>query len=96
MKLLKYLIIFKTTKDPMMAAKIYQMIYHPELTKSIVVPTIEPTLSYSKPQSVSPVQSINKKDELLASLEYLKNKKVKTKQDRDSIYTIETVLKSMS
>lgn len=96
MKLLKYLIIYRTTKDPMMAAKIYQMIYHPELTQSTIVSINEPTFSYSKPQSVSPVKSTSKKDELLASLEYLKNKKVKTKQDRDSIYTIEMVLKSMS
>lgn len=96
MKLLKYLIIYRTTKDPMMAAKIYQMIYHPELTQSTIVSANEPTLSYSQPQSVSPVKSTSKKDELLASLEYLKNKKVKTKQDRDSIYTIEMVLKSMS
>lgn len=96
MKLLKYLIIYRTTKDPMMAAKIYQMIYHPELTQSTIVSINEPRLSYSKPQSVSPVKSTSKKDELLASLEYLKNKKVKTKQDRDSIYTIEMVLKSMS
>jgi len=96
MKLLKYLIIFRTTKDPMMAAKIYQMIYHPELTQSTVVCTNEPKLSYSQPQPVSPVNARSKKDELLASLEYLKNKKVKTKQDRDSIYTIEMVLKSMS
>lgn len=96
MKLLKYLIIYRTTKDPMMAAKIYQMIYHPELTQSTIVSINEPTLSYSKPQSVSPVKSTSKKHELLASLEYLKNKKVKTKQDRDSIYTIEMVLKSMS
>jgi hypothetical protein len=96
MKLLKYLIIFRTTKDPMMAAKIYQMIYHPELTQSTIVSINEPALSYSQPQPVSPVNVRSKKDELLASLEYLKNKKVKTKQDRDSIYTIEMVLKSMS
>ena len=72
------------------------MIYHPELTQSTIVSANEPTLSYSQPQPVSPATTRNKKDELLASLEYLKNKKVKTKQDRDSIYTIEMVLKSMS
>jgi hypothetical protein len=41
-------------------------------------------------------KKLSKKQELLSSLEYLKNKKVKTKQDRDSIYIIEMVLKSMS
>jgi hypothetical protein len=35
------------------------------------------------------------KQELLNSLSYLKNKKVKTKQDKESIYTLEMVLKNM-
>lgn len=38
----------------------------------------------------------SKKEEVLKSLEYLKSKQVKTKQDKDSIYTLEMVLKSMS
>jgi len=95
MKLLKYLIIYRTTKDPMMAAKIYQMIYHPELTQQSQATDCEPKLRYSESKVESNLKPSNKKDELLASLEYLKNKKVKTKQDRDSIYTIEMVLKSM-
>jgi hypothetical protein len=37
----------------------------------------------------------SKKEEVLQSLEYLKSKQVKTKQDKDSIYTLEMVLKSM-
>lgn len=37
----------------------------------------------------------SKKEEALKSLEYLKSKQVKTKQDKDSIYTLEMVLKSM-
>lgn len=40
-------------------------------------------------------KSNSKKLELLDSLSYLKNKKVKTKQDKESIYTLEMVLKSM-
>jgi hypothetical protein len=35
------------------------------------------------------------KQELLDSLSYLKNKKLKTKQDKESIYTLEMVLKNM-
>lgn len=38
----------------------------------------------------------SKKEEVLQSLEYLKSKEVKTKQDKDSIYTLEMVLKSMA
>jgi hypothetical protein len=37
----------------------------------------------------------SKKEEVMQSLEYLKSKQVKTKQDKDSIYTLEMVLKSM-
>ena len=37
----------------------------------------------------------SKKEEVLQSLEYLKSKQVKTKQDKESIYTLEMVLKSM-
>ncbi len=38
---------------------------------------------------------INKKEELLIALSYLKNKKVKTKQDKESIYSLEMVLKNL-
>ena len=37
----------------------------------------------------------SKKDELMESLTYLKNKSKKTKQDNESIYTLEMVLKNM-
>jgi hypothetical protein len=94
MKLLKYLIIYRTTKDPMMAAKIYQMIYHPEIKHSTISVVQEPTLKYS--ESVPSVtKPTDKKTELIKSLEYLKSKKSPTKQDKDSIYTIEMVLKNM-
>ena len=38
----------------------------------------------------------SKKDELLESLNYLKSKEFKTKQDKESIYTLEVILKNMS
>ena len=37
----------------------------------------------------------NKKQELIDSINYLKNKSVKTKQDKESIYTLEMVLKNI-
>jgi len=48
--------------------------------------------------SVTPQQTkpVTKKEELLESLEFLKNKKVKTKQDKESIEIINSVLKNMS
>jgi hypothetical protein len=94
MKLIKYLIIYRTTKDPMMAAKIYQMIYHPEIIQNNVIVNQEPKLQYS-PTPTSVTEPTDKKTELMKSLEYLKGKKNLTKQDKDSIYTIEMVLKNM-
>ena len=93
MKLLKYLIIYRTTKDPIMAAKIYQMIYHPEIVQLSSV--VEPKITYSEQKITNGIKPTHKKNELLYSLEYLKNKKIKTKQDLESIYTIEMVLKTM-
>lgn len=47
-------------------------------------------------QVKNPTQNAkSKKEEVLQSLEYLKSKQTKTKQDKDSIYTLEMVLKSM-
>jgi hypothetical protein len=48
----------------------------------------------SQPQQKK-TQPKSKRDELLESLKYLKSKEVKTKQDKESIYTLEMVLKNM-
>ena len=77
-----------------MAAKIYQMIYHPEIKHSTISIVQEPTLQYSE-STPSVTKPTDKKTELMKSLEYLKSKKSPTKQDKDSIYTIEMVLKNM-
>lgn len=37
----------------------------------------------------------NNKSEIIQSLDYLKNKKEKTKQDKENIYTLEMVLKNL-
>ena len=50
-------------------------------------PEINDFVIESKPKS--------KKDELVDSLNYLKSKEFKTKQDRESIYTLEVILKNM-
>ena len=73
----------------MTAAKIYQMIYHPEKTTNTQV------FEYVKPSVVETPRVSDKKQELIASLSYLKNKQIKTKQDKESIYSLEMVLKNM-
>ena len=88
-KFLAYYFIYRTTKDPMTAAKIYQMIYHPEKTTNMQV------FEYVKPSVVETPRVSDKKQEIIASLNYLKDKPIKSKQDKESIYSLEMVLKNM-
>lgn len=44
----------------------------------------------------NPTRKKSKRDEISESLKYLKSKPNKTKQDKDSIYTLEVLLKNMS
>lgn len=73
----------------MTAAKIYQMIYHPEKTTNMQV------FEYVKPSVVETPRVSDKKQEIIASLNYLKNKPIKSKQDKESIYSLEMVLNNM-
>lgn len=87
-KLFYYLIIRLTTRHAETAIKIYEKIYNAETEKSVNEPVAKSVVKESKPTT-------NNKQQLIESLSYLKSKKVKTKQDKDSIYTLEMVLKNM-
>jgi hypothetical protein len=75
------------------AIKIYNVIFPEQKTvvsdkKSVITgTTTKPIVEIKKPST--------KKDELIESLSYLKNKSSKTKQDKDSIGVLEAVLKNM-
>lgn len=92
-KVISYYLIFFTTWDAMKAAKIYQMIY--QNVPSQGTEKIEQTKKVTVGSVSTTTQQKSKRDELTESLNYLKSKKVKTKQDKDSIYTLEMVLKNM-
>jgi hypothetical protein len=96
-KLFYYLVIRCTTRRAETAAKIYQTIYHSENGNPVInIAKTEGVSNQSKQMNVVGVQSSpNKKQEIVDSLNYLKSKKVKTKQDKDSIYSLEMVLKNM-
>jgi hypothetical protein len=96
-KLFYYLVIRCTTRRAETAAKIYQTIYHSEIGNPVInITKTEGVNNQSKQMNVVGVQSVpNKKQEIVDSLNYLKSKKVKTKQDKDSIYSLEMVLKNM-
>lgn len=93
MKLFKYFFIYLTSKDAETAAKVYNMLYNPE-----VIFVSKPNNNSTHVDKVNPPtvsDPNNKKEELLESLRYLKSKKSPTKKEKDSIYTLEMVLKNM-
>jgi hypothetical protein len=99
MKLLKYLIIRLTTNSSDNAIKVYNTLYPTSTpkTKYIEVPKY---VRVSEPQSPvqvpnSPVKPVDKREELEESLTFLNNKKYKTKQDKESIDIIKSILKNM-
>ena len=85
-ELLKYLVIRITTRHAKTAIDVYNTLY-PKQKEVVYVDNSTSVVSIQNTKS--------KKDEILDSLNYLKNKKVKTKQDKESIYSLEMVLKNM-
>jgi hypothetical protein len=103
MKLLKYLLLNRVTKDPMTAAKVYQMIYHPELAPRQSVRSTNETSFEGTSQAVvvpkQPYKVTDKEywmpqDEVQAGLDYLKNKTNKTTKDRQNIQMLEAILRN--
>jgi hypothetical protein len=91
-ELLKYLVIRCTTRHAKTALEIYNTLYVKQ--KEVVYVEKPVTYQVENNMTVSSVSSKSKKDEILDSLNYLKSKKVKTKQDKESIYSLEMVLKN--
>jgi hypothetical protein len=93
-ELLKYLVIRCTTRHAKTALEVYNSLY-PKQKEIICIETP----IYSQVENNMSVKSVpvsnSKKDEVLDSLNYLRSKKIKTKQDKDSIYSLEMVLKNL-
>ena len=89
----------------MMAARIYQMIYHPEVagynstkSSSHEVRASEDSAP-SQPKKVYPPKVTDKnywmpEDEVKDGLEYLKSKELKTAKDKQNIQVLEAVLRN--
>jgi hypothetical protein len=86
-KLLSILLIRLIVKDTDESIKIFNTVFKPSVDAH-TYGNVSVT-----PQQIKPV---TKREELLESLEFLKNKKVKTKQDKESIDIINSVLKNMA
>ena len=93
-ELLKYLAIRCTTRHAKTALEVYNYLY-PKQKEIVYIETPVYTQVENNVSVKSVPVSNSKKDEVIESLKYLKSKKVKTKQDKDSIYSLEMVLKSM-
>ena len=105
MKLLDFLAVRLISKDTESAVKVYnalysqpRVVYKPQPQPKPVVKVVEKIVYVPGPATVEPKPSpkpVTKKEELLESLQYLTNKKSKTKQDRESIDIIKSILKNM-
>ena len=89
----------------MMAARIYQMIYHPDIVSYNSTKSSSPEVrafedsSPSQPKKVHPPKVTDQdywmpEDEVKDGLEYLKSKELKTTKDRQNIQVIEAVLRN--
>ena len=93
-ELLKYLIIRCTTRHAKTAIEVYNTLYPKQkeivyIEKPIITQVENNLCVTSVPKTKS------KRDEIMESLSYLRSKKVKTKQDKESIYSLEMVLNNM-
>jgi hypothetical protein len=101
LKYLRYYYLNKIVKDPHLAAKIYEMIYHqvkfdgtPTLYNSTVHVANISTIKEPSEKSEPIDSKLLERKELEKTLIYLKAKPIKTKQEKDSIGIIEAVLKN--
>lgn len=103
LKLIRYLIINRKTRNPMTAARIYQMIYHPELSlqnqpypkeggnQSKMIMEASSGNSRNVKEDVNHQQRQNLQEEL----NFLRRKPNKTLADRTSIDMLEAVIRNL-
>jgi IS1 family transposase len=92
-KIFAHFVIGMITRDYEKTTKIVNDIYN---TKPSVVKTDEVDIYESIFADVEVVSKPkSKKDEVIESLSYLRNKPNPTKQDKESIYALEMVLRNM-
>lgn len=92
-KILKYFFLKRMIKDPILSAQVYDLIYNGRKLPDYPV-------SIPKIQSIEVKPQVREvpteKKELMESLNFLKSKSPKTKEDRDKISMLEVILKNKS
>ena len=89
-KLMAFYFLNRITKNPMVAATIYKILYEgadvPVVGGEVLVGTTS--------ESIRPTYS-TKKEEVESSLKYLKGKTEKTRKDKEAIQMLEAVLNNL-
>lgn len=88
-KLFCYLIIRLTTRRALNAVKIFETIYHTKSEEKKVIIINKPT----ELKDTGTVKS--KKQEIVDAINYIKSKTEKTKKDKESLYSLEMILKNL-
>ena len=88
-KLFCYLIIRLTTRRALNAVKIYETIYNTKSEEKEVIIINKPTELNDNGKVKS------KKQEIIDAINYIKSKTEKTKKDKESLYSLEMVLKNL-
>ena len=88
-KLFCYLIIRLTTRRALNAVKIYETIYNIKSEEKEVI-------IINKPTELNDNGTVkSKKQEIVDAINYIKSKTDKTKKDKESLYSLEMVLKNL-
>ena len=102
-KLIRYLLINRLTKNPLTAARIYQMIYHPEVVNTNQLKSYQveqpskikmEAVQHKKLPFQQP-QVLTEKEELQDALNFLLNKPHKTNGDKASIDVLRAAINNM-
>ena len=88
-KLFYYIIIRLTTRRAMNAVKIFETIYQSKSNETVVI------INNGVSEFTEHGKIKSKKQEIMDTIIYLKSKPNKSKKEKESLYTLEMVLKNM-
>lgn len=94
-EIIRFWMVKKMIKDSILSAEIYQMLYHKKtFVSSVTNPTQVVYGPIEAPLTKVTQQLSERKKQLMDSLKVLMDKKIKTKQDKESIEILKAVLQN--
>ena len=94
-RLFQYLLIRLTTRHATTASAIYESIFNPSTPQPILIFSSKEVIQVNGSNTPLSPAPIDKKQEIMEALDYLKSKDIKSKQDKGSISMLEGVLATM-